>query len=163
MVWRYKNRWFRRWLVLIIFWAVPVMIVAANELREQLAYDAQDLAHSLSTWTFTDAQRGSPAVSRCRGSLDEARTAGCPPDVLAANAAKDQSAVEEYSTRRSVLFGYLWHAFVGYWIVPAVALFLFGAMIGVIRRSLRRPAAKNDKAKQTNESAGTAKPVKTSH
>ena len=158
MVWRYKNRWFRRWLVLIIFWAVPVMIVAANELREQLAYDAQDLAHSLSTWTFTDAQRASPTVSRCHGSLDEARAAGCPPDVVAANAAKNQDAQQEYSTRRSVLFGYLWHAFVGYWVVPAITLFLLGAVIGVIRRSLCRPPAKNDKAKQANESTRIAKP-----
>jgi len=158
MVWRYKNRWFRRWLVLIIFWAVPVMIVAANEIREQLAYDAQDLAHSLSSWTFTDAQRASPAISRCYGSLDEARAAGCPPEVLAANAAKNQDAIAEYSTRRSVLFGYLWHAFIGYWVVPAVALFLLGAVIGVIRRSLRRPPTKSDKAKQANESTRIAKP-----
>ncbi|QIE23850.1 hypothetical protein SBC1_17420 [Caballeronia sp. SBC1] len=158
MVWRYKNRWFRRWLVVIIFWAVPVMIVAANELREQLAYDAQDLAHSLASWTFTDAQRASPVISRCYGSLDEARRAGCPADVIAANVAKNQDALAEYSTRRSVLFGYLWHAFVGYWVVPAVTLFLLGAVIGVIRRSLRRPATKNDKTKQANESARIAKP-----
>ena len=102
MVWRYKNRWFRRWLVLIIFWAVPVMIVAANELREQLAYDAQDLAHSLSSWTFTDAQRASPAISRCYGSLDEARSAGCPPDVIAANVAKNQDARVFDSPQRAV-------------------------------------------------------------
>ncbi|CAH2789298.1 MAG: Kynurenine formamidase, bacterial (EC [Candidatus Burkholderia crenata] len=143
---------------MIIFWAVPVMIVAANEIREQLAYDAQDLAYSLSTWTFTDAQRSSPAVSRCHGSLDEVRAAGCPPDVLTANAAKNQDAVAEYSTRRSVLFGYLWHAFVGYWVVPAVTLFLLGAVIGVIRRSLWRPPTKSGKAKQANESTRITKP-----
>jgi cytochrome c-type biogenesis protein CcmH/NrfF len=57
-----------------------------------------------------------------------------------------------------VLFGYLWHAFVGYWVVPAITLFLLGAVIGVIRRSLRRPPAKNEKAKQANESARIAKP-----
>ena len=158
MVWRYRNRWFRRWLVLIIFWAVPVMIVAVNEIREQLAYDAQDLARIQSAWIFTDAQHASPAASRCHGSLDEARIAGCPPDVLAANAAKNQDAVEEYSIRRSVLFSYLWHAFVGYWIVPAVTLFLLGAVIGVIRRSLRRPATKKQEAKPANESTRIAKP-----
>jgi hypothetical protein len=158
MVWRYKNRWFRRWLVLIIFWAVPVMIVAVNEIREQLAYDAQDLARIQSAWIFTDAQHASPAASRCHGSLDEARIAGCPPDVLAANAAKNQDAVEEYSIRRSVLFSYLWHAFVGYWIVPAVTLFLLGAVIGVIRRSLRRPATKKQETKPANESTRIAKP-----
>jgi hypothetical protein len=158
MVWRYKNRWFRRWLVLIIFWAVPVMIVAVNEIREQLAYDAQDLARIQSAWIFTDAQHASPAASRCHGSLDEARIAGCPPDVLAANAAKNQDAVEEYSIRRSVLFSYLWHAFVGYWIVPAVTLFLLGAVIGAIRRSLRRPATKKQETKPANESTRIAKP-----
>ena len=158
MVWRYKNRWFRRWLVLIIFWAVPVMIVAVNEIREQLAYDAQDLARIQSAWIFTDAQHASPAASRCHGSLDEARIAGCPPDVLAANAAKNQDAVEEYSIRRSVLFSYLWHAFVGYWIVPAVTLFLLGAVIGVIRRSLRRPATKKQEAEPDHESTRIAKP-----
>jgi hypothetical protein len=160
MVWRYKNRWFRRWLVLIVFWAVPVMIVAANEIREQLAYDSADLAHSLSTWTFTDTQRASPAALRCHGSLDEARAAGCPPEFLAAQAAKNREATDEYSTRRSVLFGYLWHAFIGYWVVPAVALFLFGAVIGVIRRSLRRPAKKAAEAAASapHEPTRTAKP-----
>ncbi|KLU21009.1 membrane protein [Caballeronia mineralivorans PML1(12)] len=158
MVWRYKNRWFRRWLVLIIFWAVPVMIVAVNEIREQLAYDAQDLARIQSAWIFTDAQHAAPTASRCHGSLDEARIAGCPQDVLAANAAKNQDAVEEYSIRRSVLFGYLWHAFVGYWIVPAVTLFLLGAVIGVIRRSLRRPPTKKQDAKPASESTRIAKP-----
>jgi hypothetical protein len=158
MVWRYKNRWFRRWLVLIVFWSVPVMIVAVNEIREQLAYDSEDLARSLSTWTFTDAQRASPAAQRCHGSLDQARAAGCPQDVLAANAAKDQDAVNEYSTRRSVLFGYLWHAFVGYWIVPAAALFFLGAVIGVIRRTLRHPGAKKPEAKQAHEPTRVAKP-----
>lgn len=158
MVWRYKNRWFRRWLVVIVFWAVPVMIVAVNEIREQLAYDSEDLARSLSTWTFSDAQRASPAALRCHGSLDQARAAGCPQDVLAANAAKNQDAVDEYSTRRSVLFGYLWHAFVGYWVVPAATLFLLGALIGVIRRSLRRPAAKQAEAKQAHEPTRIAKP-----
>ncbi|MDN7179790.1 hypothetical protein M0D69_17685 [Caballeronia sp. SEWSISQ10-4 2] len=158
MVWRYKNRWFRRWLVLIIFWAVPVMIVAVNEIREQLAYDAQDLERIQSAWIFTDAQHASPTASRCHGSLDEARIAGCPPDVLAANAAKNRDAIEEYSIRRSVLFGYLWHAFVGYWIVPAVTLFLLGAVIGLIRRALRRPATKKQDPKPANESTSSAKP-----
>jgi len=134
------------------------MIVAANELREQLAYDAQDLAHSLSTWTFTDAQRATPTISRCHGSLDDARAGGCPPDIVAANAAKDLEAQQEYSTRRSVLFAYLWHAFIGYWVVPAIALFLLGAVVGIIRRSLRRPTTKNDKSKQANESTRIAKP-----
>jgi hypothetical protein len=144
MVWRYKNRWFRRWLVLIVFWAVPVMIVAANEIREQLAYDSADLSHALSSWSFTTAQRALPAIQRCHGLIDEARGAGCPQAVLSAKAALDQQAVVQYATRKSVLFGYLWTAFVGYWVVPAVTLFVLGAIIGVIRRSLRHPLKKTD-------------------
>jgi hypothetical protein len=143
MVWKYKNRWFRRWLVVVIFWLVPVMIVVVNEVREQLAYDADDLSRSLATWTLTDAQRATPLALKCQGSPDQARAAGCPQDVLRANAARHQDAIDEYALRRSVLFGYLWHGFVGYWIVPAASLFCFGAMIGVIRRMLRRtPAGK---------------------
>jgi hypothetical protein len=152
MVWRYKNRWFRRWLVLIVFWAVPVMIVAANEIREQLAYDSADLSQTLSSWTFTAVQRTAPAVQRCHGLIDEARSAGCPQDVLAAKAALDQQAIAQYATRKSVLFGYLWTAFIGYWVVPAITLFVIGAIIGVIRRSLRHPLRKPD-ANATHEPA----------
>jgi hypothetical protein len=161
MVWRYKNRWFRRWLVLIVFWAVPVMIVAANEIREQLAYDSADLSRTLSTWTFTDAQRALPAVQRCHGLIDEARTAGCPPDVLASKTMLDQQAIAQYATRKHVLFGYLWTAFIGYWVVPAITLFVLGAIIGVIRRSLRHPLKKTDGKTAhdpAHKPAGVAKP-----
>jgi hypothetical protein len=144
MVWRYKNRWFRRWLVLIVFWAVPVMIVAANEIREQLAYDSADLSHTLASWTFTDAQRTAFIVQRCHGAIGEARSAGCPQEVMSAKAALDQQAIAQYATRKSVLFGYLWTAFIGYWVVPAIALFLIGAIIGVVRRSLRHPSKISD-------------------
>ncbi|ERJ34721.1 Kynurenine formamidase [Burkholderia sp. AU4i] len=44
--------------------------------------------------------------------------------------------------RRSTLAGYLWHAFVGYWIVPAAFLFACGVVIALIRRVLRRPPIK---------------------
>lgn len=50
MTWRHKNRWFRRWLVTITFWFVPVMIVAFNEVRDEMAYNNVDLEKSLSTW-----------------------------------------------------------------------------------------------------------------
>jgi len=42
--------------------------------------------------------------------------------------------------RRSTLASYLWHAFVGYWVVPAAFLFGLGVLIGAIRRALRRPS-----------------------
>jgi hypothetical protein len=156
MVWRYKNRWFRRWLVVIVFWLVPVMIVVANETRDQLAYDRDDLAHSLATWTMTDAQRAQPASAHCQGSPDDARAAGCPQDVLNANAAKHQEAIDEYSARRSVLFGYLWSGFVGYWVVPAVILFCIGAVIGILRRMLRRPARNSANPQGANGQASDA-------
>jgi hypothetical protein len=139
MVGRHKNRWLRRWLVVIIFWAVPVAIVAVNEIREEMAYNAVDLNNALTTWQFTDAQRASGAPAHCHGVPDDARAAGCPADVLAANAPRQQEARNEYEVRKSTLAAYLWHAFVGYWIVPAVVLFLTGAVIGGIRRALRRP------------------------
>jgi hypothetical protein len=139
MAWRHKNRWFRRWLVLIVFWFVPVMIVAVNEIREEMAYNTVDRDRMLATWQFTDAQRAAGAAARCHGDADEARSAGCPADVLTANAALHQNAIDEFAVRRSTLFAYLWHAFVGYWVVPAVFVFCVGAVLGGIRRALRRP------------------------
>ena len=62
MVWRHKNRWFRRWLVVIVFWAVPVAIVAVREIQEEMAYNAVDLERSLTTWDLTDAQRAAGAA-----------------------------------------------------------------------------------------------------
>jgi hypothetical protein len=158
MAWRHKNRWFRRWLVVIVFWAVPVMIVAVNEIREELSYNATDRDRTLSTWTLTDAQRASGAAARCQGLPDDARAASCPADVLAANAAAHQAAIDQYALRRSVLFAYLWHAFVGYWVVPAVFLFCVGAVLGVIRRGLRRPAAKTGDAERRHDATHGAKP-----
>ncbi|MCC8404958.1 hypothetical protein LJ655_24300 [Paraburkholderia sp. MMS20-SJTN17] len=139
MVSKHKNRWLRRWLLVIVFWAVPVAIVAVNEMREEMSYNAVDLDRALTTWNFTDAQRAAGAPAHCHGKPDEAKAAGCPADVLAANARRQQDALDEYSVRRSTLFAYLWHAFVGYWVVPAAILFAIGAIIGMVRRALRRP------------------------
>jgi hypothetical protein len=141
MVWRQKNRWFRRWLVVIVFWAVPVAIVAVREIQEEMAYNKVDLENALTTWNLTDAQRSAGDAARCRGEPDDARAAGCPAEVLATNAGRQQEARDEYALRRTTLFAYLWHAFVGYWIVPAATLFVIGVVIGGIRRALRRPTA----------------------
>lgn len=65
MVTKHKNRWLRRWLVVIIFWAVPVAIVAVSEIREEMAYNAVDLDRALTTWNFTDAQRAAGAPAHC--------------------------------------------------------------------------------------------------
>jgi hypothetical protein len=140
MAWRQKNRWFRRWLVAITFWFVPVLIVAVNEVREEMAYNRADLQKALSTWELTDAQRASGAAARCHGVPDEALAAGCPVVIIDANAARHQDAFTEYAHRKATLADYLWHAFVGYWIVPAAFLLVFGVLVGGIRRALRRPS-----------------------
>lgn len=141
MVGRHKNRWLRRWLVVVIFWAVPVAIVAVREIQEEMAYNRVDLNNALTTWQFTDAQRAAGAPAHCRGTPDDARAAGCPAAVLAANASRQQEALDEYTVRRNTLAAYLWHAFVGYWVVPAATIFVIGVLIGGIRRALRRPPA----------------------
>jgi hypothetical protein len=142
MAWKHKNRWFRRWLMVIVFWLVPVMIVAVREIQEEMAYNRADLQRALTTWVFTDAERDAGAPLRCHGTLQAAREAGCPEAVLSANAQRQQEARDEYAMRRSTLAGYLWHAFVGYWIVPALVLLGVGMLIGGVRRALRRPAVK---------------------
>lgn len=70
---------------------------------------------------------------------EEARAAGCPEDAIAATEVKHQEALNEYAHRKATLADYLWHAFVGYWIVPAAFLLVLGVLIGGIRRALRRP------------------------
>jgi hypothetical protein len=139
MAWRHKNRWFRRWLLVVVFWLVPVMIVAVREYQEEMAYNRADLQQALTHWTFTDAERAAGAPAHCRGTPDDARVAGCPPPVLAENAQRLQAALDDYATRRATLANYLWHGFVGYWVVPAVVLLGIGVVIGGIRRALRRP------------------------
>lgn len=161
MVSKHKNRWLRRWLVVIVFWAVPVAIVAVSEIREEMAYNAVDLERALTTWNFTDAQRAAGAPARCHGKPDEAQAAGCPADVLAANAPRQQEARNEYSVRRSTLMAYLWHAFVGYWIVPALTLLLVGVLIGGVRRApggRPRSRARRTTADSVRRSRGCAAP-----
>jgi hypothetical protein len=142
MAWKHKNRWFRRWLMVIVFWLVPVMIVAVREIQEEMAYNRADLQRALTAWVFTDAERAAGAPLRCHGTPQMAREAGCPVEVLSANAQRQQEARDEYAMRRSTLAGYLWHAFVGYWVVPALVLLGVGMLIGGVRRALRRPTIK---------------------
>ena len=142
MAWRHKNRWFRRWLMVITFWLVPVMIVVVREVQDEMAYNRADLQRALTTWVFTDAERDAGATLRCHGTPETARAAGCPAGVLAANAPRQQEARDEYAVRRATLAGYLWHAFVGYWVVPAAMLLAIGVLVGGVKRALRRPTAK---------------------
>ena len=140
MAWR-QNRWLRRWLVVIAVWAIPVAIVAVREIQEEMSYNVVDLQHALATWQLTDVQRAAGDGGRCRGTIEQARAAGCPAQVLAANAQRRQDAVAEYALRRRTLFLYLWHAFVGYWVVPAAFIFAVGMLVAGLRRALRRPPA----------------------
>jgi hypothetical protein len=160
MAWRQKNRWFRRWLVTITFWLVPVMIVAFNEVRDEMAYNEADLQKSLTNWELSDAQRAAGASSRCYGYLETAQAAGCPADVIAGNARKHQDALDEYAHRKATLADYLWHAFVGYWIVPAIFLLVLGMLIGGIRRALRRPE-RSPRGEQTTAAPSHPPKVKT--
>jgi hypothetical protein len=128
--------------MVITFWLVPVMIVVVREVQDEMAYNRADLQRALTTWTFTDAERDAGAPLRCHGTPETARAAGCPAGVLAANAQRHQEARDEYAVRRTTLAGYLWHAFVGYWVVPAAVLLAIGVLIGGVKRALRRPTAK---------------------
>ena len=141
MAWRRKNRWFRRWLLVIVFWLVPVAIVAVREYQEEMAYNRADLQHALSAWTFGDAERAAGAPARCHGTLADARASGCPAAVLAQNGQRREAARDEYAARHATLMRYLWHAFVGYWVVPAAALLAIGIVLGGVKRALRRPPA----------------------
>jgi len=141
MAWKYKNRWFRRWLVVIVFWLVPVMTIAVREAQDEMAYNQTELQRGLTDWTFTDAERAAGAPQHCRGTPGQARALGCPAAVLAQNAAAHQTALDDYAMRRATLVSYLWHAFVGYWVVPAATLLAIGILIGGVKRALRRPPA----------------------
>ena len=139
MAWKYKNRWFRRWLVVIVFWLVPVMIIAVREAQDEMAYNQVELQRGLTNWTFTDAEQAAGAPQHCQGTPEQARALGCPAAVLAENAAAHQTALDEYAMRRATLMNYLWHAFVGYWVVPAATLLAIGILVGGVKRALRRP------------------------
>jgi hypothetical protein len=72
-----------------------------------MAYNNADLQLALTTWQLTDAQQTAGAAAKCHGDADAARAAGCPADVLAANAPRQQAARDEYVLRRNTLAAYL--------------------------------------------------------
>ncbi|WP_186119592.1 hypothetical protein ACN262_27675 [Burkholderia gladioli] len=136
-----RRRWIRRWLIVVVFWAVPVAIVAVREIQDESAYNRAELERALDTWQLGDAQQAAGLATRCRGTPDDARAAGCPAEVLAANAARRQDAQADYAMRRHTLAIYLLHALIGYWVAPAALLFACGALIGLLRRALGRAPA----------------------
>jgi hypothetical protein len=136
------NRWWRRWIIASLIWAVPVALVALKEIHDELVYNEADLQKSLDSWTFTPAQRASNASAHCHGSLREARASGCPADVVALNAGSINAAGQEFSSRRNTLFSYIGQAIVGYWVVPCLFVLAVGLLAAGVRRSLRRPPRK---------------------
>ncbi len=49
MAWRHRTAGSGGGLLMITFWLVPVMIVAINEVRTEMAYNSDDLQKSLTT------------------------------------------------------------------------------------------------------------------
>jgi hypothetical protein len=150
MTWKQfrHNRWFKRWLIVVAFWLVPVMIVVIREAQEEMAYNAESLRRALATWAFSDAQHAAGIPALCHGKADEARAMGCPDNVLGANATRRQEAISEYAFRKRTLMRNLLQAFTGYWVAPAMFLFAAGLVVAGIRRALRRPPVANRSANQ---------------
>ncbi|MGN4067154.1 hypothetical protein ACS0Y7_21310 [Burkholderia gladioli] len=136
-----RRRWIRRWLIVVVFWAVPVAIVAVREIQDESAYNRAELERTLGSWQLSDAQQAAGVAMRCHGTPEEARAADCPAEVLAANAVRRQDAQADYAMRRHTLAIYLLHALIGYWVAPAALLFACGALIGLLRRALGRAPA----------------------
>ena len=135
------SRWVKYWLIAMAIWLIPVAAVVVSEIREEMTYNATALNHALSTWDIPSSA-SSVAVIRCHGFAEQARAAGCPAEVLKANATRHQEALDEYALRKRTLAHYLWRAFIGYWIVPAILLLAIGLVIAALRRALR-PGTKN--------------------
>lgn len=136
------NRWWRRWVIAALIWAVPVVLVAVREIHDELVYNEADLQKSLNSWTLTAAQLASPAAARCHGTPAQALTSGCPASIVALNAANFKAARDEFSLRRNTLFSYIGQAIFGYWVVPCLFVLAVGLLAAGVRRSLRRTPRK---------------------
>jgi hypothetical protein len=135
------KRWCRRWMVLMLVWAVPVTLVASMEIRDELSYNEADLAKALNNWKIAPgALDGAPSGS-CRGTLQDASAAHCPRAVIEANTGLVNAAFEENSTRRKTLFVTISQGVIGYWLVPGIFIFAAGLLVAGVRRSLRRPSS----------------------
>jgi hypothetical protein len=152
---RRPGRWWRRWLIVTIAWAAPVMLVTIREMQVQYDYNRADLSRALTTWRMSDAQRVSGAASHCSGDVEHARAAGCPEAIVAANAPALQAALDQYAKRRHVLFSSAWQTALGYWLAPSLLLLAIGVLVAGVRRSLRRPPS-GAYAARSSGSANTA-------
>ena len=134
------GRWWRRWVITCLVWAVPVVALGVKEMVAEMLYDSADIHVSLDRWVLTDAQRALPAAVHCTGALDAARQAGCPAPIVDANAALRDAAAADLHVRRTAQIMGFFQALVVYWVIPCVFILAVGLVLGLIRRALRRPA-----------------------
>lgn len=158
------GRWWRRWIITCLVWAVPVVALGLKEMVSEMLYDSADVKVSLNRWVVSDAQRALPGADRCSGDIDAARQAGCPSAVADANAASREAVLNDLHVRRLAQVTGFFQAVVVYWVLPCAILLGIGLVCGLIGRALRRPpqAAPTLSGKQagaTPITAGTTAPI----
>jgi hypothetical protein len=136
---RRRNRWIRRWVIATAVWAVPIALVAIHEIQVETEYNRADLDRVLTAWRLSAADIASGAANRCTGTPEDAREAGCPASVVAANEPALRAALDDYAKRGHTLVSYLSQAIFGYWVVPSAIVFAIGLIVALVRRALRRP------------------------
>jgi len=134
------GRWWRRWIITCLIWAVPVVALGVKEMVAEMLYDSADLRASIDRWDLTEAQRALPAADRCTGTIDAARAAGCPASIVDANVVRRSAATEELHVRRMAQITGFFQALVVYWVIPCAFILAVGLVCALIRRALRRPA-----------------------
>lgn len=135
------GRWWRRWIIACLVWAVPVAALGLKEMVSEMLYDSADINVSLNRWVLSDAQRTLPHADQCTGAIDAARQAGCPPPIVDANAALRDAALGELHVRRVAQITGFFQAVVVYWALPCAIVLGIGLVCGLIGRALRRPAS----------------------
>jgi hypothetical protein len=134
-----RGRWWRRWMITCLVWAVPVVALGVKEMVSEMLYDSTDLKVTLDRWVLSDAQRALHGVIHCAGTLEAARAAGCPAVVVDANLALRNEAVADVHTRREAQVAGFFEAAILYWVTPCVFILAVGIVLALIRRALRRP------------------------
>jgi hypothetical protein len=133
------GRWWRRWLITCLVWAVPVVALGVKEMVSEMLYDSADLQVALDRWDITDAQRTLPGIDHCAGALEAARATGCPAVVIESNQASRAAAIADIHTRRGAQVAGFFQALIVYWVTPCLFILAVGIVMALIRRALRRP------------------------
>ncbi|CAB3799460.1 hypothetical protein [Pararobbsia alpina] len=133
------GRWWRRWMVICLVWAVPVVALGVKEMVSEMLYDSADLKVTLDRWVLSDPQHKLPGSTHCTGTLEAARAAGCPAVIVDANLALRNEAIAEVHTRRVTQVAGFFEAAIFYWVMPCVFILAVGIVLALIRRVLRRP------------------------